>query len=372
MGAPGAEGFETSVSGTVGSIRATVRASWEAPLLVRLQPVAWASLVITAGPAAAGALDSWSTAPRAVATVILWAVWAAVLLASFAPRPLGLTALRVAAPVALVLAAMTGLAVVDVITDSRVVPIVLLVLGPLAAAIRFSPAITAGVGAYAFALAVALGELEGSFLSSWRVVALLAVGGAAVLATVIASVRARLEALQARTAGLLARARFLADAGAVLDRSLNPDETLRQIASLAVPERAAMCVIDLIEDDGGIRGVAVEARDDELAEGMREMRERFPLDPDGPHPVAQVLREERSTLIQLDDPTLSGLAASGEHLDFMRRAHYRSAMVVPSVHLNSKPSSLTSSTSDPGRRSASRAGTTHARSSSSTGTGKPR
>jgi serine phosphatase RsbU (regulator of sigma subunit) len=224
---------------------------------------------------------------------------------------------------------MTGLAIVDVITDSRVVPIVLLVLGPLAAAIRFSATSTAWVGAYAFALAVALGEVEGSFLSSRHVVALVAVGGAAVLATVIASVRARLEVLQARTAGLLARARFLADAGAVLDRSLNPDETLRQIASLAVPERAAMCVIDLVEDNVGIRGVAVEARDDEVAEGMREMRERFPLDPDGPHPVAQVLREERSTLIQLDDPMLSGLAASGEHLDFMRRAHYRSAMVVP-------------------------------------------
>jgi hypothetical protein len=66
--------------------------------------VAWASLVITAGPAAADALDSWSTAPRAVASVMLWAAWAAVLLASFAPRPLGLTALRVAAPVAVVLA----------------------------------------------------------------------------------------------------------------------------------------------------------------------------------------------------------------------------------------------------------------------------
>jgi hypothetical protein len=66
--------------------------------------VAWASLVITAGPAAADALDSWSPAPRAVASVILWGVWGAVLVASFAPRPLGLTMLRVAAPVALVLA----------------------------------------------------------------------------------------------------------------------------------------------------------------------------------------------------------------------------------------------------------------------------
>ena len=64
----------------------------------------WASLVITAGPATADALDSWSTAPRAVASILLWGIWGAALLASFAPRPLGLTVLRVAAPAAIVLA----------------------------------------------------------------------------------------------------------------------------------------------------------------------------------------------------------------------------------------------------------------------------
>src|SRR5436305_5358136 len=230
---------------------------------------------------------------------------------------------------ALIVAAMTVLALVDAVTNSRVVPIVLLVLGPLAAAIRLSRAATAGVGVYAVVLAVALGGVGGSFLSSGHVVAMLAVGAAALLATVVASVRARLEALQARTAALLARARFLADAGAVLDRSLNPDETLRQIASLAVPDHASMCVIDVLEDDGSIRGAAVEALDDATAAGMAEMRRRFPLDPRGPHPVAQVLREERSVLVQLDDPALAGLAASGEHLDFMRRTHYHSAIVAP-------------------------------------------
>ena len=66
--------------------------------------MAWASLVITAGPAAADALDSWSTAPQTVASIILWLLWGAGLLASFAPRPLGLTVLRVVAPVAVLLA----------------------------------------------------------------------------------------------------------------------------------------------------------------------------------------------------------------------------------------------------------------------------
>ena len=94
------KGLQTAV----GSIRATVRAPRESPLLVRLQPVAWASLVITAGPAAAEAVESWSSAPRAVASLLLWLAWSAVLLASFAPRPLGLTVLRVTAPVAVALA----------------------------------------------------------------------------------------------------------------------------------------------------------------------------------------------------------------------------------------------------------------------------
>ena len=39
-----------------------------------------------------------------MASLILWAIWGAVLLASFAPRPLGLTALRVAAPLSVALA----------------------------------------------------------------------------------------------------------------------------------------------------------------------------------------------------------------------------------------------------------------------------
>ena len=71
---------------------------------VQLLPVAWASLVVTAGPAVADALHRWSTPPRLLASVLLWAAWGGVLLAILVPRPLGLTALRVAAALAVVLA----------------------------------------------------------------------------------------------------------------------------------------------------------------------------------------------------------------------------------------------------------------------------
>lgn len=60
--------------------------------------VMWALLPVTAGTALADATVSWSTAPARTAAVILWVVWAAGLLALFAPRPWGLTLLRVVAP----------------------------------------------------------------------------------------------------------------------------------------------------------------------------------------------------------------------------------------------------------------------------------
>jgi len=71
--------------------------------LVRL---AWASLPITAGSAAADALGDWPAPPRALGEVFLWAAWAVSLLALLAPRPIGLTAVRVVAPSFVLLAAV--------------------------------------------------------------------------------------------------------------------------------------------------------------------------------------------------------------------------------------------------------------------------
>jgi hypothetical protein len=60
------------------------------------------------GSALADATREWSTAPARLADVILWAVWAAALFALFAPRPWGLTLLRIAAPLGLLCAAVSA------------------------------------------------------------------------------------------------------------------------------------------------------------------------------------------------------------------------------------------------------------------------
>lgn len=65
----------------------------------------WGVLALVAGPAAAHALDGWSSAPQTLAGILLWATWAGVLLTTLVPRPAGLAVLRSAAVLVTVAAA---------------------------------------------------------------------------------------------------------------------------------------------------------------------------------------------------------------------------------------------------------------------------
>ena len=62
----------------------------------------WALLPFTVGPSLAAALDGRSRPVQVAASVVLWGAWALVVVATLVPHPLGLTALRSAAPAALV------------------------------------------------------------------------------------------------------------------------------------------------------------------------------------------------------------------------------------------------------------------------------
>jgi hypothetical protein len=64
----------------------------------------WVALPFTAGPAFADALHTAPVSVRTLASVGLWALWAAGLAATLVPHPVSLTALRVLAPAAVVAA----------------------------------------------------------------------------------------------------------------------------------------------------------------------------------------------------------------------------------------------------------------------------
>jgi hypothetical protein len=121
---------------------------------------------------------------------------------------------------------------------------------------------------------------------------------------------------------------------AKLDSSLDPTETLRKIARTVVPDLAELCVIDVLDRRrGSIESTIAAAVDPAVAIGVERMREEFPLDMHGTHPVAQVLGSGKPCVIHdlTHGPALQEVAQSDEHRRFMRDVGYRSAAVFPMV-----------------------------------------
>jgi serine phosphatase RsbU (regulator of sigma subunit) len=123
---------------------------------------------------------------------------------------------------------------------------------------------------------------------------------------------------------------LLLEAGPLLASSLDPTTTMSQIAALTVPRMADLCVIDLLDEDGSIRDVAVSASKPGLAEGLERLRAQYPLDAAGEHPVAQVLRSGEPLLLErMGEDQLSSFAQGSRHARFMIENGYRSAIVAP-------------------------------------------
>ena len=109
------------------------------------------------------------------------------------------------------------------------------------------------------------------------------------LARLAAQALARSRVFEAEQA-LRKRMTFLAEASELLASSLDYSRTLRQLARLCVPGLADWCTIDMLGANGEIERLAVAHEDPEKVRWARELRERYPPDPDAPHGVVQVLR----------------------------------------------------------------------------------
>jgi hypothetical protein len=129
------------------------------------------------------------------------------------------------------------------------------------------------------------------------------------------------------------RMELLIAATAELDRSLDPAQTLRTIAHMAVPDLAELCVIDLLDEGGSVGGTVAAAVDPAVAAGVERMREAFPLDMRSGHPVAQVLSGLAPRVLSdlSEDGVIEQAAQSDEHERFMRDAGYTRAAVFPMI-----------------------------------------
>jgi signal transduction histidine kinase/ActR/RegA family two-component response regulator len=125
---------------------------------------------------------------------------------------------------------------------------------------------------------------------------------------------------------------FLAEASTLLASTLDYEVTLDALARLCVPTLADLCVIDMQGEDGGIRRVAAAHAESDKADVVRRLREGFPPDVHGSHPVATVLRTGRpETAATITPEILARIAPEAEHRAIAAALDYTSYIVVPFV-----------------------------------------
>lgn len=136
----------------------------------------------------------------------------------------------------------------------------------------------------------------------------------------------RVRIAQAEAQAARRRLDVLVAAGQILGASLDPDETLAGLARAAIPDMGDYCIVDVLAPEGVRRYVAAAGRGQEAV--ARSLRER-PVDPEGPSPVAEVLRTGHSQVLHLDDALRDRVARDETHRRVLDEMGAHHALLIP-------------------------------------------
>lgn len=127
----------------------------------------------------------------------------------------------------------------------------------------------------------------------------------------------------------MALARFMAEAGRMLGASLDTEDTLRQVARLAVPTIADWCGIDLLGPDGTLRSVAIAHQDPAKVALVDELRRDYPADPTSPTGPHEVVRQRRTISGEVTPEMLAAVAKDERHARLIAELDLHAWMIVP-------------------------------------------
>jgi PAS domain S-box-containing protein len=127
--------------------------------------------------------------------------------------------------------------------------------------------------------------------------------------------------------------RFLAEASALLGSSLDAEATLQQVARLAVPTLADWCCVDMLEEDGSLRRLAVSHTDPAKVRLAWEIARRYTLNLEAEHGVPHVLRTGEASWVPdvTEDMLVAATGGDPERLGMARQLGLRSFLAVPLV-----------------------------------------
>ena len=144
---------------------------------------------------------------------------------------------------------------------------------------------------------------------------------------------------------------FLVEAGLALASSLDYETTLTNVVHQAVPRLADWCALDLLDDKGVLRRLAVAHPDPAKIDLARRLYEDYPEDPQSTVGTHARIRAGRTEMVEnISDELLLGSAQSDEHARILRGLGLRSYVSAPLVRDNVALGALTFVFAESGRR----------------------
>jgi PAS domain S-box-containing protein len=138
------------------------------------------------------------------------------------------------------------------------------------------------------------------------------------------------EYARARAEAARARLSVLAEASQQLAATLDYETTLANLATLLVPRYADWYAVDVRDEDGSFRRLAVVHRDPAKAEWAEKSKTLYPVDPDESEGTARVVRSGEGVLYRtISDELLASSTKDPNHHEVLRQLGMASAMVVP-------------------------------------------
>ena len=125
---------------------------------------------------------------------------------------------------------------------------------------------------------------------------------------------------------------ILSEVSKLLTSTLDYQETLANIAHLIVPQLADWFAVDLVNADGQFELIEIDHKDPEQVQWARALREKYPVDPNTPTGLPNVVRTGHAELYpEITDEMLVAGARNEEELALARQIGYSSIMLVPLV-----------------------------------------
>ena len=138
------------------------------------------------------------------------------------------------------------------------------------------------------------------------------------------------EEARAAAGAATERLHVLADASQQLASTLDYESTLANLASLLVPRFADWYAVDILDDSGVFRRLAVVHKDPAKAEWAEKSRRLYPPEADEPEGTSRAVRTGEALLYrEIPDALLASSTKNAEHYEILRELGMKSAMVVP-------------------------------------------